>query len=98
MGQGGGTDGIESAAFGATATIAAPGIGETFVFSATSAGSTPVAVTVAAAGTSVPTSLNLTPLLGGTLTVTARTKDAAGNLSATRTPMTRSSRMWRSRR
>lgn len=74
-------------AVGVTATIAAPEIAETVVFSATSAGSTPVAVTVAAAGTSVPTSLNLTPLLGGTLTVTARTKDAAGNLSATRAPV-----------
>jgi hypothetical protein len=75
------------AAAGITATIPAPESGETVVFSATSAGSAPVGATVAAAGTSVASSLNLTPLLGGTLTVTARTKDAAGNLSATLAPV-----------
>ncbi|MGH2840522.1 MAG: hypothetical protein ACRDKY_06830 [Solirubrobacteraceae bacterium] len=74
------------AAVGISATIAAPEAGETVVFSATSSGSTPVTATVAAGSTSVSTSLNLTSLNAGTMTVTARTKDAAGNLSATLGP------------
>lgn len=74
------------AAVGVSATVAAPEAGESVVFSATSAGSTPVTATESAAGTSVSTTLNLTSLLAGTVTVTARTRDAAGNLSATITP------------
>ncbi|MDQ3677522.1 MAG: hypothetical protein M3401_12090 [Actinomycetota bacterium] len=74
------------AAVGISTTIAAPEAGESVVFSATTAGSTPVTATVAAGGTSMSTALNLTSLLAGTATVTARTKDAAGNLSATLGP------------
>ena len=74
------------AAVGLSATIAAPEAGQTVVFSATSTGSTPVTGTVPATGTTVPATLNLTTLVDGTLTVTARTKDAAGNLSATTAP------------
>jgi hypothetical protein len=74
------------ASVGVTATIAAPEAGQTVVFSATSPGSTPVTATVAAGSTSVSTSLNLTSLLDGTVTLTARTKDSAGNLSATLAP------------
>ncbi|MEA2144113.1 MAG: hypothetical protein QOI64_2543 [Solirubrobacteraceae bacterium] len=74
------------AAVGVSATIAAPEAGQSVVFSATSTGSTPVAATVAAGGTSVSTSLNLTSLLPGAVTLTARTKDAAGNLSASLSP------------
>jgi hypothetical protein len=58
----------------------------TVVFSATTPSSTPVTATVAASGTSVTTSLNLSPLLDGTVTVTARTRDATGNLSSTTAP------------
>jgi large repetitive protein len=74
------------AAVGVTATIAAPETGEAVVFSATTAGSTPVTATVAAAGTSVSATLDLGSLLDGTLTLTARTLDVAGNLSATTAP------------
>jgi hypothetical protein len=74
------------AAVSLTATIAAPEAGETVVFSATTPGSTPVTATVAASGTSVTTSLNLSTLLDGTVTMTARTRDATGNLSATTAP------------
>jgi hypothetical protein len=71
---------------GITATIATPETGETVVFSATTTGSTPVTSTVAASGTSVSATLNLTSLLDGTVTVTARTKDSLGNQSATTAP------------
>lgn len=74
------------ASAGVSATIATPEAGETVVFSATTPGSTPVTATVAAGGTTVSTNLNLTPLLDGTVTLTARTQDAAGNLSATLAP------------
>lgn len=74
------------ASVGVSTTIAAPEAGQTVVFSATSTGSTPVTATVAATGTTVPTTLNLSTLVAGTVTVTARTKDAAGNLSATLAP------------
>ncbi|MCW3065675.1 MAG: lipoprotein cytochrome c, partial [Solirubrobacterales bacterium] len=69
-----------------TATIAAPESGETVLFTATTPGSTPVTTTVAASGTSVSTTRDLTTLLDGTLTITAQTKDLAGNLSATKGP------------
>ncbi|MCW3013786.1 MAG: hypothetical protein JWO02_878, partial [Solirubrobacterales bacterium] len=70
-------------AVGVAATIAAPEPGETVVFSATTSGSTPVTATVAATGTSVSATLNLSSLLDGPVTLTARTMDLAGNLSAT---------------
>lgn len=70
-----------------TATIATPEAGETVVFSATTPGSTPVTPSPVAAGsTSVTTSLNLSSLLDGTVTLTAATRDAAGNVSATAGP------------
>jgi hypothetical protein len=75
-----------TAAVSLTATIPAPEAGETVVFSATTPGSAPVTATVAAGGTSVTTSLNLSTLLDGTVTVTARTRDLAGNQSATTAP------------
>jgi len=72
-----------------SATIAAAEAGESVVFSASSGGS-PVTATVAAApnATSVTTTvpLNLTSLGSGTLTISARTQDAAGNQSATVAP------------
>lgn len=74
------------AAVSLTATIPAPEAGETVVFSATTPGSAPVTATVAAGGTSVATSLNLSTLLDGTVTVTARTRDLAGNQSASTAP------------
>jgi hypothetical protein len=74
------------AAVSVTATIPAPEAGESLVFSATTSGPTPVTATVAATGTSVPTSLNLTTLPDGTVGLTARTRDAAGNLSAAISP------------
>ena len=67
-----------------TATIPAPEAGETVVFLATSPGSTHVIDVVAAAGTAVTTTLDLSTLLDGVVTLTARTRDAAGNMSATR--------------
>jgi hypothetical protein len=69
-----------------TATIAAPEAGETVVFSATTPGSTAVTATVAAAGMSVSATLDLSSLLDGIVTLTAQTKDLAGNLSATTVP------------
>jgi fibronectin type 3 domain-containing protein len=75
------------ASVGVSATIATPETGETVVFSATTPGSTPVTATVAAGATTVSTNLNLTTLLDGTVTLTARTQDAAGNLSATLAPV-----------
>jgi hypothetical protein len=69
-----------------SATIPAPEAGESLVSSATTSGPTPVTATVAATGTSVPTSLNLTTLPDGTVGLTARTRDAAGNLSAAISP------------
>jgi cellulose 1,4-beta-cellobiosidase len=68
-----------------SATIATPESGETVVFSA-SRGAGSVSATVAATGTTVSTTLNLSSLGDGTLTVTARTQDAAGNQSATKAP------------
>jgi hypothetical protein len=69
-----------------TATIASPETGESVVFSATTSGSTPVTATITASGTSVATTLDLSTLLDGTVTVTAQTKDLAGNVSATTSP------------
>jgi hypothetical protein len=69
-----------------TATITTAEVGENVFFSATTSGSTPVTATVAASGTSVTTTLNLSTLLDGPVTLTAQTKDAAGNLSATTSP------------
>lgn len=66
---------------GVTATIVAPVAGETVVFSATT--TTTVTTTVAAPSTSVSSTLNLASLADGTVTLTAQTKDAAGNLSTT---------------
>ncbi len=71
-----------AAASGVSATIAAPEVGQTVVFSATTPGSTPVTGTVAAGSTTVTGILDLSTLLDGTITLTARTKDLAGNLSA----------------
>jgi hypothetical protein len=68
-----------------TATVATPEAGESVVFSA-STGGTPVTATVAATTTSVSTTLNLSGLAEGTVTLTARTKDATGNQSATTSP------------
>jgi hypothetical protein len=71
---------------GVTVTIATPESGESVVLSATTPGSTPVTTTVAASATSVSTTLNVTGLLDGAVTLTARTEDAAGNLSTTLGP------------
>lgn len=70
-----------ASAVGVSATIAPPESGETVVFSATS-GAT-VASTVAAGSTTVTATLNLAALTDGTVTLTVRTKDLAGNLSTT---------------
>jgi hypothetical protein len=69
-----------------TATIPAPEAGETVVFLATTPGSTAVIDVVVASGTSVSTTLDLSTLLDGVVTLTARTRDAAGNMSVTRAP------------
>jgi hypothetical protein len=66
-------------AVGVSATIPSLEVGETVVFSATSGANVPA--TVAASATTVAT-LNLSPLTDGTVAVSARTKDVAGNLSA----------------
>jgi len=72
---------------GVTATIATPETGESVVFSATTPGSTAVTpAPVSAGSTSVSTNLDLSSLLDGTVTLTARTRDAAGNVSATASP------------
>lgn len=70
-----------------TVTIAAPESGETVLVTATTPSSTPVTRTVAATGTTVATTIDTTTLLDGTLTLTARTADRAGNVSAARTPV-----------
>jgi hypothetical protein len=49
-------------------------------------GPAPVIATVPAASTSVPASLNLGTLPDGAVSLTARTRDAAGNLSAAVAP------------
>jgi hypothetical protein len=72
------------AAVSVTATI--PAAGDSVLFSATTPGSTPVTKVVAAGTTTVTTTINLTTLLDGAVTLTARGTDAAGNLSATRAP------------
>lgn len=69
-----------------TATIPAPEAGETVVFLATTPGSTAVIDVVNAGGTSVSATLDLSTLLDGVVTLTARTRDAAGNMSVTRAP------------
>jgi hypothetical protein len=69
-----------------TANIAAPESGENVVLSATTPGSTAVTKTVAAGSTSVVTTMDLSTLLDGVVTLTARTQDAAGNQSATTGP------------
>ena len=69
-----------------TATILAPEPGETVVFLATSPGSTAVIAVVDASATTVATTLDLRALLDGVVTLTARTRDAAGNMSVTRQP------------
>lgn len=68
-----------------TATIATPEAGESVIFSASTTGS-PVTATVAATTVTVSTSMDLSSLMDGTVVVTARTMDAAGNLSATLAP------------
>jgi hypothetical protein len=72
------------AAVSVTATIAAPESGETVLFTATS--SSTVTSAVAASGTSVSATMNLSTLSDGTVTLTAQTKDLAGNLSTTTAP------------
>lgn len=84
-----GTRFINNAGQGAvsvTATIAAPEPNETVRFSATTPGSTPVTATVPATATSVSVTLDLSGLRDGTVTLTARTADALGNLSSTTAP------------
>jgi hypothetical protein len=77
-----------AASVSVTATIASAEPGESVVFSATTSGSTPVTATVAVgtSATTATTTINLSTLLDGVVTLTAQTKDAAGNLSATRSP------------
>jgi hypothetical protein len=77
---------VGKTAVSVTATIAAPEAGESVLFSATTPGSTAVTATVPATSTSVSATLNLSALLDGTVTLTAQTKDLAGNLSATTAP------------
>jgi hypothetical protein len=74
------------AAVGVSVTIAAPEAGERVVLSATTPGSTPVTANVAAASTTVTATLDLTSLLDGAVTLTARTQDATGNASAAASP------------
>lgn len=69
-----------------TATISTPETGESVLFSATTPGSTPVTKTVAAGSTSVATTLDMSTLLDGTVTLSAQTEDLAGNVSATHAP------------
>ena len=59
------------AAVGVTATIATAESGETVLFTATTPGSTAVTKTVAASGTSVSTTMDLSTLLDGTVTLSA---------------------------
>ena len=77
-------NGAGAPAVGVSATIATPETGEAVVFAATS-GATATA-TVAAGSTTVTTALNVLGLTDGAVTLTARTKDLAGNLSATIVP------------
>lgn len=69
-------------AVGVSATVAAPEPGASVVFLATTPNSAAVTATVAAAATTT-TTLDLSSLLDGTITLTARSRDAAGNLSGT---------------
>ncbi len=69
-----------------TANIAAPETGENVVFSATTPGSTAVTKTVSAGSTAVTTTINVSTLLDGAVTLSARTQDAAGNQSGTTSP------------
>ncbi len=69
-------------AVGVSATVAAPEPGASVVFRATTPNSAVVTATVAAAATTT-TTLDLSGLLDGTITLTARSRDAAGNLSGT---------------
>lgn len=71
-----------------TVVLPTPETGETIVLSATTPGSSAVTSTVAATGTTVNATMNLTSLLDGVVTLTARTADAAGNQSATVSPTT----------
>jgi hypothetical protein len=71
---------------GVSATISTPETGQSVVFSATTPGSIPVTATVPAGSTTITTTLNLSTLLDGTITLAARTQDAAGNVSATPVP------------
>jgi hypothetical protein len=74
------------AAVAMTATVPGPEAGASVVFSAMTSGPAPVIATVPAASTSVPASLNLGTLPDGAVSLTARTRDAAGNLSAAVAP------------
>ena len=71
-----------------TVTIATPEAGQTVLLSATTPGSTTVTKSVAAAATTVTTALDLSALADGTVTLTARSVDVAGNASASRSPLT----------
>lgn len=68
-----------------TATIAAPETGENVVFSAQTTGAA-ITKTVAATGTTVTTSMDLSSLADGTVTLTVVTADSLGNRSATKAP------------
>ena len=69
-----------------SAGLTAPEVGATVVFAATTPSSTAV-IGSAAATSMTSATLNLTSLLDGVLTLTASSRDAAGNVSAA-TPMT----------
>jgi hypothetical protein len=68
-----------------TVTIAAPETGETVIFSAQTTGAA-VTKTVAAPGTTVSTTMDLSSLADGIVTLTVVTADSLGNQSATRAP------------
>jgi hypothetical protein len=72
-------------AVGVRTTIAAPEAGESVVLSAVS-GATSASATVAAGATTVDAVMALGGLTAGTVTLTARTADAAGNQSAAVSP------------
>jgi len=84
-----GTRFINTAGRGAvamTATITTPEPGQTLLLSATTSGSAPVSAVVAAGATTVSGALDLTTLVDGPVTVTARSRDSAGNVSAPTAP------------
>lgn len=74
------------AAVPVTVTVAAPEPGQRLLLTATTPGSTPVTASIAAGATTITTRLDLSTLLDGTLSLGARSADAAGNASATTSP------------